>query len=105
MISKSYVGYHGTDNNAANSIIEMKKFKMSREEDDWLGQGVYFFEDIEDSHWWCKGKKRLSSYSIIEAVLNPQNVINLVSSSKDLENFKKLCDKVKNRSPKKVTEQ
>lgn len=101
MISKSYVGYHGTDKNSARNIVSTKKIMQSKKEDEWLGKGSYFFDDIEDSRWWCKDVKKFVSYSVIEVLLNPENSINLVSSRSDLENFKKLCGIAKNMSPRK----
>src|SRR5438046_8247688 len=37
-------GYHGTTSDAAVSILR-DGFRISRNEYDWLGDGVYFFQD------------------------------------------------------------
>lgn len=97
----SYVGYHGTTKESSKKIMKSKNFLKSRGEDEWLGPGVYFFEDEEDSHWWCKVRKKLISYSLIRVYLTPNIVINFVSSKRDVENFKRFCSMVKSRSSKK----
>ncbi len=38
------IGYHGTSVRAARSILR-RGFRLSRNEYDWLGDGVYFFQD------------------------------------------------------------
>jgi hypothetical protein len=43
-------GYHGTTKQAAESILR-DGFKVSRNEYDWLGDGVYFFQDAPLRAW------------------------------------------------------
>ncbi|MBZ8175409.1 hypothetical protein [Staphylococcus delphini] len=50
------VGYHGTTQEAANSIIKESLFKKSSKNNEWLGHGVYFYELLEKAQWWSKGK-------------------------------------------------
>ena len=47
------IGYHATLNVYKDDIIE-KGFKLSHDEDDWLGEGVYFWDDIRNAQWWKK---------------------------------------------------
>jgi hypothetical protein len=54
----STVGYHGTSQASAKSI-KTSNFEISKGDDHWLGQGVYFFEShisdgIEDAKKWAK---------------------------------------------------
>jgi hypothetical protein len=37
-------GYHGTSRNAAEMIVS-EGWKLSQNEYDWLGDGVYFWQD------------------------------------------------------------
>lgn len=37
--------YHGTSREAAQKILDERRFKVSRNFGDWLGPGVYFFEN------------------------------------------------------------
>jgi hypothetical protein len=43
-------GFHGTSIEAASSILE-GGFRSSRNEYDWLGDGVYFFQDAPTRAW------------------------------------------------------
>ena len=92
-----YVGYHGTNNEAAKKIIEQQNFLPSN--DGWLGRGVYFFPYPDDADWWCKFNKRLEAgqYKILKSELLPSRIVDLLGSRKDMELFRAFCDKVKNR--------
>lgn len=47
-------GYHGTKKGCVRSILE-DGFKQSRNEYDWLGDGVYFFQDAPSRAWeWAR---------------------------------------------------
>lgn len=40
---RTVVGYHGTKKDTALRIVQgMEGFEPSRNEDDWLGHGIYF---------------------------------------------------------------
>jgi hypothetical protein len=41
------IGFHGTSAEAAQRILSTG-FEISRNEYDWLGDGVYFFQDVEE---------------------------------------------------------
>ncbi|HYO16540.1 MAG TPA: hypothetical protein VE685_25360 [Thermoanaerobaculia bacterium] len=50
----SVIGYHGTSVAAAESIL-LEGFKRSQNEYDWLGDGVYFFQDAPNrAYQWAK---------------------------------------------------
>lgn len=40
----SAIGFHGTDKSGSEGILR-EGFKISRNKYDWLGEGVYFFQD------------------------------------------------------------
>lgn len=47
-------GFHGTSRQAAEEIIE-QGFRPSRNVYDWLGDGIYFFQDgLERARGWAK---------------------------------------------------
>lgn len=52
------VGYHGTKERFADSIInEGFKIATKKENDNhWLGHGVYFYSDYELAEWWGRTK-------------------------------------------------
>ncbi len=43
-------GYHGTTKENAKIIIESNKFLKSNSEEDWLGPGIYFYNNIENAY-------------------------------------------------------
>lgn len=48
------IGYHGTSVSRA-AIIQAEGFKFSANEYDWLGDGVYFFQDAPRRAWeWAR---------------------------------------------------
>ncbi len=44
--------YHGTTNDSAKKILEEKRFKKSTGDRHWLGDGVYFYEDMILAYRW-----------------------------------------------------
>lgn len=46
------IGYHGTTLKYANSIIEEGKFHISSSDTEWLGDGIYYYFDINDAYEW-----------------------------------------------------
>lgn len=44
------IGYHGTSSSAAESILK-EGFRISRNSYDWLGDGVYFFQEAPQRAW------------------------------------------------------
>jgi hypothetical protein len=100
-MSQNYIGYHGTDKPSASNIIDTNRFWMSNDEDEYLGKGIYFFWDPDDSHWWCTNYKNLQCYIILQVDIKASNIVDLVHIRRDQELFSKLCNKVKNKSPKK----
>lgn len=61
-------GYHATLKIYQESI-KNNGFKLSNSEDDWLGEGVYFWDDIRNAKWWMK-KNRLFPKCIFVCRLN-----------------------------------
>lgn len=47
----SEVGYHATITTNKESILN-EGFKPSNNDDDWLGEGIYFWDDIKNAEWW-----------------------------------------------------
>ena len=49
-------GYHGTSIESANAIMS-DEFRLSRNPQDWLGDGVYFFQDGLERSWdWARDR-------------------------------------------------
>lgn len=41
--------FHGTDNKSAELILKTKKYEKSDNEDDWLGSGIYFYDNLDNA--------------------------------------------------------
>lgn len=41
--------FHGTTVEAASEILNKQKFDKSNNEDDWLGKGIYFYENLNNA--------------------------------------------------------
>lgn len=50
----AFRGYHKTRIDRAASILKFKCFPISTGDDKWLGDGIYFWDDIENAKWWNK---------------------------------------------------
>ncbi len=58
-------GYHGTSLQAAIAIEQQRQFRLSCNEHDWLGDGVYFFQDAPERAWeWAE-----THYTLFPAVI------------------------------------
>lgn len=80
------IGYHGTSKENANNILKYKKFLKSRDEDEWIGPGIYFYDNIENAYEYNMRNNNDLSYedfvsktSILEVNINceEQNILNL----------------------------
>ena len=96
MAQTCIVGYHGTSESSANLILQQNCFHPSETSHEWLGKGVYFFEDRNHAIGWAniRSKREHSGNAVVIAadiscnegeifdLDMPQNVI-------ELENFYK----------------
>ena len=51
-------GFHGCDKSVAKAVLEMKSVMLSSDNDyDWLGSGIYFWEEAPArAYEWAKWK-------------------------------------------------
>lgn len=92
-----YIGYHGTSKEAATSILNSKCFKISNDDEEWLGEGVYFFEDDPiQAVDWCTKVNRFSEWSVLKSDLEAEKVINMLDR-KTYTQFKELSKLVKGK--------
>ena len=82
------LGYHKTSVIYKESILK-NGFTPSTDVDDWLGEGVYFWEDFKDAEWWKQERYKNMIKACIfvcniscmsEKYLNLNNDINKVES-------------------------
>ena len=63
------IGYHGTGQSCADLILEEKHFRESASKKEWLGSGVYFFEDKNHAIGWAnvRSQKCGEKYAVVIA--------------------------------------
>jgi hypothetical protein len=69
----------------------------------WLGDGYYFWESIEDAHWWgVKSKCAQGYYMIYVSNINTENVLNTVFEEDDYKWWLKLIERTAKKFIKKT---
>src|SRR4051794_22865003 len=68
---RTVVGYHGTRLSVALDVVNRRRFfKESRNRDDWLGHGVYFWEYApQQAYWWAERRRRRQHWDEPVAIL------------------------------------
>jgi len=68
---RTIVGYHGTRLSVALDIVNRKRtFKFSRNRDDWLGYGIYFWEYApQQAYSWAERRKKRHNWNEPIAIL------------------------------------
>ena len=81
------IGYHGCDLKVANEVVARKtKLTPGKERYDWLGTGVYFWEDDPDLALnWARHTARMrpeliQTPAVIGAVIDLKDCLNLVQT-------------------------
>lgn len=88
MVSQSLIlGYHGCDRSVAEKVVAgREKLWRSERPWDWLGHGIYFWEDSPSRALrWAedearKRNGRISTPAVIGAVINLGNCLNLIDA-------------------------
>lgn len=85
--SRYVLGYHGCDDRLAKSVVSGEQSLRSSSNDyDWLGHGMYFWEDsIQRAHRWAveesfKPRSRIKSPAVLGAVIDLKHCLNLVET-------------------------
>lgn len=95
-----YTGYHGTKPDAAEVIASTGVFKYTnRCEEDWLGNGVYFFQDDqEQTKRFCSKARCWDSFVIIRCQISVEddNLLDLVMIE-NYDYFEKTANTIKNK--------
>ncbi|HEX6985281.1 MAG TPA: hypothetical protein VF170_07885 [Planctomycetaceae bacterium] len=68
---RTIVGYHGTRLSVALDIVQRKRgFNISRNRDDWLGHGIYFWEYApRQALWWAERRRKRQKWDEPVAIL------------------------------------
>ena len=87
MISRSLVlGYHGCDQSTAIKVVNGDKQIPSTNDYDWLGGGLYFWEDSYSRAWkWAleeskKPKGKIKTPAVLGAIVDLGNCLNLIDA-------------------------
>ena len=81
------VGYHTTYSRYKDSIVE-NGFKVSSKSDDWLGEGVYFWDNETNANWWKKSSNLLKRCIFIcDLSCSLVNYLNLDTDMKKFETY------------------
>jgi len=87
-VTSRLIGYHGCDLNVASNVVARNaRLKPGNERYDWLGTGVYFWEDDPNlALGWAKHTSRkrrdlIQKPEVIGAVIDLKECLNLVQTS------------------------
>lgn len=95
-VMQTFIGYHGTLSSACDNISKngLDPAFVIKRTDHWLGQGVYFFDDIEIAKWWAECKKKNLQCLVVvyeaEIVAKKEKVLDLDDNSQ----VKLFCDRL-----------
>lgn len=80
------LGYHGTSAAKGDAIVRDKVFCPSLGDHQWLGDGVYFFEDYEEAQRWGNRVRKYPQPVVIEALIVSEKIFDL-TRIKDLDKY------------------
>lgn len=99
-MEKIFIGYHGTTRTYGENIMATKYFRYSVGEEEWLGTGVYFFEDdIIQARDFCVKARQYKAWMIIKSEIKATKVIDLINSE-HLAEFRTIANKIRDRYKK-----
>lgn len=82
------IAYHGTSREAAQALFDGGDFKRSENEHDWLGHGIYFWEDGLDRAWQWATQKYGEDGAVVGAFIQLGRCYDLMDTkfTRDLRN-------------------
>lgn len=90
-------GYHGTSLQCANVIVAEKRFHPSTKSSEWMGDGIYFFEnDKQEALNWGKYKIRSCNPVAIECTIRSHKLLDMFVKENQL-NIAKLIEAIANK--------
>jgi len=89
--------YHGHKREVIDKTIERGRFNLSDEDWEYLGTGVYFFEeDIQQAISWCTRVKNYEDWSIIKSRIKAEKLLDFVNTN-HFNELKSFVKKVRTR--------
>lgn len=99
-MAKYFLGFHGTKQDLGKIILTTRQFKFSRDDEEWLGPGIYFFEDdIKQAENFCAKARKYNTWMIIKSDIEADIIIDLIKKD-DFDEFEKIAHKIKDRCKK-----
>ena len=87
--------YHATKAEYSEKILNTKDFKSSVSERDWLGTGIYFWDEIYNAKWWAKIRYKNEKSVIIKSLLECDNDLFLdLDSTEEILAYKKFTSNI-----------
>ncbi len=84
--NRTIVGYHRTSKTRAEQIVRNQSFNPSKDRDDWLGHGMYFWEHAPTQAWWWAKRKHKADAAVVASMIRLGNCLDML----DPENGKLL---------------
>ena len=71
---RAFTGYHGATAGCGIKIVSEQRFLPSTKPEEWLGIGVYFFEDsVGHAFNWCIKAREYVEYCVLKAIIICEN--------------------------------
>ncbi len=80
--------YHGTNINSFNKILKDNKMNPSRGDNHWLGDGVYFYDDVVYAYYWIYTQFNNRYKNNLSENNNIYNEFKIISSKLKMESEK-----------------
>ena len=89
-IKPKIIGYHVNSKEKCQPFLEDDKFIISKDIH-WLGNGMYFWDNMANANYWVRKKKKesLSDIWILQAVISLEDYLDL-SDEEILDQFNQL---------------
>ena len=90
---RTVVGYHGTSAERAERLVGGEAFKASNRDNEWFGDGVYFWEYApKQALRWAKAVRKFDRPAVVGALIRLGNCLDLLDpvNVKTLKEFKSL---------------
>lgn len=76
---RTIIGYHGTSAEIAEKLVDGEAFAASSNDDDWFGNGIYFWEYAPKQAWWWASKfKRKKRPAVAGAIIRLGRCLDLL---------------------------
>lgn len=96
-MTREYRAFHGTTREGASNIVRTRYINFSNDDEEWLGKGIYFFdEDVKQAYYFCIKARKYSEWAIIYSHIETDNYIDLTILD-HYEQFKEIANKLKTR--------